>query len=220
MNKRLLKELSNLKNNESGDYCIDYDDSNINLIYLYIKCPIDSLYNFTFLKFKVEFINYPFEPPVFTFLNFDPNIRIHPNLYGLGKVCLSILNTFGNGWNISMSFESIIYSIISILDNKPYTHEPDCNDNEDYNSFVRYINIKFLLIDYLKNENSTILKEYITKHFLNNYTLLIDFIKSKNKGKKQINTKYSQSCTIDYSSYIPILEELYSNLHNTINSIQ
>lgn len=213
-NKRLIKELATLSTNTTDDYCIYFDENDINTVFLYIRCPLDSLYNFTFLKFKIVFTNYPFEPPKFTFLNHNSNTRIHPNLYGCGKVCLSLLNTFGTGWNISMSLEAIIYSILSILDNKPYTHEPDMSDCKEYNEFVRFKSIQFLLIDYLKNETNSALKEFITKQFLENYTLLIDFINSKidSTDKKEINTKYNSITCIDYTLYLPVLNELYSSL--------
>lgn len=65
--------------------------------------------------------NYPFSPPSF---KFTPSI-FHPNVYPDGRVCISILHESGNvyqdepsneNWSPAQCVESVILSIISILD--------------------------------------------------------------------------------------------------------
>ncbi|XP_024196279.1 putative ubiquitin-conjugating enzyme E2 38 [Rosa chinensis] len=69
--------------------------------------------------------NYPNEPPKVHYRSHG--LRLNPNLYETGYVCLSLLNTwFGPGWDSSQS--TILQVLVSIqalvLNDKPYFNEP------------------------------------------------------------------------------------------------
>lgn len=77
--------------------------------------------------FEVRFPdNYPFEPPVFTYLTNDGHTRFNPNLYKNGKVCLSLLNTWqGEQWSGVQSLMSILQSIqTAVINQDPLANEP------------------------------------------------------------------------------------------------
>ena len=54
-------------------------------------------------------------------------------------------------------------TIRSLLDNKPYLHEPHQKDNPNYNDYVRYNTWRYLLIDYLEREQDPDAKKFLTQ---------------------------------------------------------
>ena len=85
--------------------------------------PKDTPYENGILYFIIEFPhNYPYSPPKVGYLSHS-RYRIHPNLYVgrsqdnfLGKVCLSIINTWaGPKWTTIMHVGSVMVSIQSLL---------------------------------------------------------------------------------------------------------
>ena len=91
INKRLLKELSDLEKKQNStslldnDYLIYYDDNNLNKIYAIIKAPYESVYRHKFIRLNISIPeNYPHSPPKVTFVNHD-SVRIHPTMYQDGQ---------------------------------------------------------------------------------------------------------------------------------------
>ncbi len=91
--------------------------------------------------------SYPFEPPKFNFLNARiTNYRLHPNLYGHGyhtvgtgtdeKVCLEILNTYGDHtWNPKITIWAILNELTSgLLVENPGIAEPSWTSLHDENT--------------------------------------------------------------------------------------
>lgn len=83
----------------------------------------DSLYYGGYFKAKMTFpSNYPYSPPTFQF----NRAVFHPNIYADGKLCISILHAPGDDemsgeksgerWSPAQRVESILLSIISLLD--------------------------------------------------------------------------------------------------------
>ncbi|CAF9914115.1 MAG: hypothetical protein ALECFALPRED_009331 [Alectoria fallacina] len=83
----------------------------------------DSLYYGGYFKAKMNFPhNYPYTPPSFQF----NRALFHPNIYADGKLCISILHapgddemsgeSAGERWSPAQRVESILLSIISLLD--------------------------------------------------------------------------------------------------------
>ncbi|CAK0879419.1 unnamed protein product, partial [Prorocentrum cordatum] len=69
---------------------------------------------------------YPMEPPEIKFMNTDGGtLRIHPQLYENGKVCLSILGTWhGPRWVATQGLRSLLLSVQSLLNEEPLRCEP------------------------------------------------------------------------------------------------
>jgi ubiquitin-conjugating enzyme E2 Z len=183
--KRLLIEVKKIQEynqtNIDNIYILSYEED-INKFMAIILGPKDSLYEGGIFLFDIYLPDdYPFQPPKFTFIspNFSKIGRIHPNLYENGKVCLSILNTWGSEeWSSSLNLISICKTIQSLLDNNPILHEPPNNrvDN-NYKIAAKYKSLK------------------MTKDIYNKRTLLPEFICLKIQEKyienKEVYTKLS-----------------------------
>lgn len=195
--KHKLKNIEELKS-EKELYRVYFDDANINELIVYLKCPEDSVYSCTFIKLKLDITDFPINPPKVTFVNYSDNIRIHPNLYSCGKVCLSILNTFnGPSWNPITTLHTLLVTIQTILDNQPMIHEPGRQDDPNYTSFVRYCSFNVLLLDYFKHETIDTLKEFLIENTKQNHKKILEMIESKEDCScsgynTRINTNYNE----------------------------
>ena len=132
---------------------VEFDETDIMKAKAIIMGPENSCYENCFLLFTIQFPkNYPFSPPHVEFVPFN-KIRIHPNIYASGKVCLSLLGTWsGPKWTSIMDLSSILLSIQSLLDKDPIRNEPGyaCSKtklNTNYNTVIEYNSIQSLLID-------------------------------------------------------------------------
>lgn len=92
--------------------------------------------------------DYPYSPPKVKFLTRSSKcrVRINPNLYSDGKVCLSLLNTWnGEPWSACQSIRSVLLTLITVLNEKPLMNEPGISEqNPDhiaYNRIVKYTSL-------------------------------------------------------------------------------
>ncbi|OMJ90956.1 hypothetical protein SteCoe_6624 [Stentor coeruleus] len=121
--------------------------------------------------------NYPAVPPKVNLTTTgERKFRFNPNLYETGYVCLSIIGTWSGNpneqWNPSSStLLQVMLSIQSlVMDNNIIQKEPsfhniphDSIENLSYQLEVKYGNLKFAMIDQLKNPPKgfeTIIKEH------------------------------------------------------------
>ena len=117
--------------------------------------PADTPYENGLFFFRLKFPEeYPYSPPVIRFLSHSVNnrVRINPNLYIEGKVCLSVLNTWeGEPWSACQSIRSILLILLTVLNEKPLMNEPGIQDTSldhgPYNKIIRYTSLNdcFLL---------------------------------------------------------------------------
>lgn len=195
---RLAKDVKYLLKNPLNSENIYYkhDDNNILKGYALIIGHENTPYEFGFYFFQFDFPdNYPFSPPVVTYLTNDGKMRYNPNLYINGKVCLSILNTWsGEGWTSCQSIYSVLLALSSILNTNPLLNEPGIKENNyniyNYNLLLSYKNIEFTIlkqIDYLKDfsnnnfNNTTLIKKHnnnnnIEINYFNTIKLFEDII--------------------------------------------
>ncbi len=197
--KRILWELKDYEknkeeNNKNGIY-LEYDEADIYKLDL-VLVGSDGPYLGCFFEFNIVLPpTYPFSPPKFKFKSPDENMRIHPNLYGSGKVCLSVINTWsGPGWtacNTILSVCNILLGMVLSLKN-PLSAEPayeDIHINNPkaiyYKELVYCESINELLINNLKKNMTDFKKEYIR----NNKEVYKNLI--KNKLKEEYEYKYT-----------------------------
>ena len=109
--------------------------------------------------------DYPNVPPKLNFLTTGGGrVRFNPNLYNCGKVCLSLLGTWtGEKWNPSVSnLYQLLVSILGLIFvEEPYFNEPGYQNSRgtpqgdkcsfDYNTNIRIANIRYGIIDMIKN---------------------------------------------------------------------
>eukprot|EP00439_Symbiodinium_sp_Y106_P070085 s877_g12.t1 len=89
--------------------------------------PPDTPYDGALLHFQLQVSgSYPLNPPEVRFLTTEAGeLRLHPQLYADGKVCLSILGTWhGPRWTASSSIRTVLLSIQSLLCEDPLRCEP------------------------------------------------------------------------------------------------
>jgi ubiquitin-conjugating enzyme E2 G2 len=224
MNKRLLKELIQLTNEQNSkpflenNFLIYFDDSDISKIYSIIKGPSDSLYKHKFIRLNFDIPdNYPHSPPKVTFVNYD-SVRIHPNMYENGQCCATILNTWGSSiyekWTSSMGIETILVMFHSFLDNAPYVYEPGGKDDPTYSVYVLHQTWTSCLIRYLQYETIEIFKDYISNYLMCNIN---DIFSDLNELDNEYpNNYYYTPCfeidnyIINYKNIIYLLSGYYS----------
>ena len=211
-----MKELQKTDLSSMGIY-IDFNEDNILNAKAIIIGPKDTPYENGVLNFIIDFPNdYPFSPPKVFYLSKSRN-RIHPNLYVgrskdnyLGKVCLSIINTWsGPKWTTVMHIGSILLSIQSLLNENPLHNEPGLENekgirNDMFNSIVLHDTFNNLILNNCLNieEPFKCFEEVITNHFNKNKDNIIKKIDELVKlypSRVVVNSNiYGLSVIIDY----------------------
>jgi ubiquitin-protein ligase len=155
--KRILKDIEsvsfnkdNWDNKQTYYYHTDGDIMKGHVLILGVE---NSPYYGGFYFFDNTFPDeYPFVPPQWKFLTNDGRTRFNPNLYqinGNGKVCLSILNTWGEStWSQIQRFSSVLETVRAhLFHDKPLINEPGFSDkdpmNDIYSRMLYYQNLNF-----------------------------------------------------------------------------
>ena len=156
--KRLMRDIKAVQELKGQGIWYCEDESTITKGTAMIRGPASTPYADVLLFFSVEFpADYPFSPPKVLFLTSDGETRFHPNLYIQGKVCLSILGTYsGPQWSGALSLNSVLLSILGLLDKNPLAHEPawetgtlEDPKHSNYANCVEHQMIKYMM-DLLK----------------------------------------------------------------------
>ena len=171
--------------------------------------------------------NYPFSPPLWKFLSNDGRTRFNPNLYqinGNGKVCLSILNTWGeSSWSQVQRLSSVVETIRAhLFHDKPLINEPGYSVkdpmNEIYNRMITYQNLNFnIYSNIVETPNYAIpFKQIMKENFLKNKDYFKKYIdENKYYHQKSESIRYdSQYITYDFETLQQKYNEIikFSNL--------
>lgn len=190
---------------------LHFDEDDIKYCYVMIYGPekkydyfaekeIDTPYYGGFYLFKMKFPNdYPISPPFMGFRTSFSDWRCHPNFYERsagsskenlgGKVCLSMINTFGNqDWTPSRRISEILIQLQERFDTVPIRHEPGYEEvkntekkNTDFNSIIEYGNYKYAMLSLLKNPGEDFnpllpkMRELYVSNFEKVYNKMIKF---------------------------------------------
>ncbi len=224
--KRLLKDVKNIMKNPLTNHGIHYihDTNDCTNGYALVIGPQDTIYRNGFYFFKFKFpTNYPYEPPIVTYLTNGENVRFNPNLYRNGKVCLSVLNTWkGEGWTSCQNISSVLLTIVShVFNNEPILNEPGVTKKhpsfKTYHQILRWANYKVAFHDVIKNgvlpTNNYFETFYIfiKEHVINNFKSIIDDL---NHLENTVKTDTIKSCIYSMRSVIN-----YSVLNKDIQSL-
>ncbi|WOK91481.1 ubiquitin-conjugating enzyme E2 38 [Canna indica] len=128
--KSIEKEWRALENDLPETIYVRIYEERMDILRVAIVGPAGTPYHDGLFFFDIHFpSNYPDQPPEVYY--WSHGLRLNPNLYNCGRVCLSLLHTWmGSGcenWNSSKS--SLLQVVVSIqalvLNEKPYFNEPD-----------------------------------------------------------------------------------------------
>lgn len=225
--KRLMKDVKDILKEPLEDNGIYYkhDESNILKGYILIIGPSDTPYEYGNYLFDVEYpYNYPMNPPKITFMSNSDNIRMNPNLYRNGKVCISILNTWsGDQWSSCQTIKTVLLTLLTIFNDKPLLNEPgileSSSDFKPYNSIITYKNFDITMNGIItKNVAKTlynIFKDDINNNFLKNYESIIKSIDRHINNYRRIestNLYNMKNILIDYESLKLKIIDIYIKL--------
>ncbi|KAF3163055.1 hypothetical protein TWF751_010496 [Orbilia oligospora] len=176
--KRIIKELTVLSTTLPTGIYIRVQENRPEIFKALIAGPESSPYHLGLFEFDFTIPpNYPNDPPKVTFKTTGGGrVRFNPNLYETGKVCLSILGTWGGSsheqWQprtstllqVLVSLQSMIFCA------EPYYNEPGYEqifspkDSKKYNEIVQFNNTRFGMTDWL--EYPGLWDDVIQAHFL------------------------------------------------------
>ena len=221
--KRLLKDVIEIIKNPLHDNGIYYkhDENDMLHAYALIMGPENSLYNFGYYFFEINFPkDYPYSPPKLKYLTNNGYTRFHPNLYRTGKVCLSILNTWrGEQWTSCQTIRSVLLTLVTLFHNKPLLNEPGITekfkDFKKYNKIKKYENYKTAIISVLngkiKHPVVNEFKSVIEENFKKNKEKITEQLgknKSKTKKKIHISIYNNMESMIDYDTLYQHFEDV------------
>lgn len=164
--RRVVKDIELLKKNET--YLKDkgiffhFFDNDLSKMLLLVSprhkeetsTNLISPYTGGFFLFEIKFPNdYPMNPPKIDFNPKTSSCRFHPNYYTTGKVCLSVINTWGkNDWSPAMSLMALLVTIEERFFERALGCEPGYENTTvakytQYNDVVEYHKYKTAITD-------------------------------------------------------------------------
>ena len=222
--KRVVKDIKEINKNPIENVYYEPDEDNVMRGYVMICGVKDTPYCYGNYFFTFNFTDkYPFEPPKVKFETGDGVVRMNPNLYRNGKVCLSILNTWsGEKWSSCQSISTICLNLQLVLNENPYLNEPGINkvthhyDIQHYNDIIHYKNIKLTIYNYLSIENIPKnfkqFYEIIVERFMKNYENIVNEFKNK-KCILRHNSLYSMnSMSLNYPKLLLMINDKYNEI--------
>jgi ubiquitin-conjugating enzyme E2 Z len=155
--KRIILDIADLQKDPINDIKYYPNEENIMNGCALIIGPTNTPYQYGNYMFSFEFpIEFPYKPPIVTFLSNDGTTRFNPNFYRNGKVCLSILNTWkGEEWSACQSIRSILIILQMTMNDMPLLNEPGVNLTNHqncvvkYNKIIEYKNIEMNILRYI-----------------------------------------------------------------------
>lgn len=191
---RIKRDLMSLCNDPPYGLFVVPDESDITIVHALITGAFETPYEGGFFYFILRCPpDYPLRPPKVKLMTTGGgDVRFNPNLYKSGKVCLSILGTWsGPCWSPAQSICSVLISIQSILNEKPYHNEPGFEveklpgDVEKYNDIIQHETIRVAVCGMIENDSSLtippMLVTIMEKTFLEFYDLY-ESVAQKNIG--------------------------------------
>jgi len=243
---RLAQELADLSNSLPYEHTnaifIRVDKSKVDLMKVMIMGSSQTPYAHGAFEFDVFFEDtYPNGPPKINLCTTGGgNVRFNPNLYNNGKVCLSLLGTWqgrgGENWDPKLStFLQVLLSIQSLIMTEDiYYNEPGLEvhagtlqgemENEGYSNVVRYCNIKYAMIEQIRNPPKgfeTVVRRHFylkKKEILDEAKQWIELAKTKDAsytGCQNYNWQnvFNQSKTKYQDMLVEIIKELEEELN-------
>ncbi|GFU41535.1 ubiquitin-conjugating enzyme E2 Z [Nephila pilipes] len=156
---RIKRDIMSIYNEPPPGMFIVPDESDMTLIHALLTGSFDTPYEGGFFYLLIRCPpDYPIRPPrVKIMTTGEGKVRFNPNLYKNGKVCLSILGTWsGPSWSPAQSLSSVLLSIQSLMNEKPYFNEPgfekerNPGDSARYNQIIKHETLRVAVCDMLE----------------------------------------------------------------------
>jgi baculoviral IAP repeat-containing protein 6 len=201
--------------NKTSSIFVRVDPSNMSVMRAMIIGPKDTPYENGCFIFDIKIpSNYPKQHPDIHFMNHG-NVRFNPNLYNCGKVCLSLIGTWGDrqqnnseNWqpDTSTIFQLLLSVQSQILVEKPYFNEPayygkeseSVRESTEYNRAIEYYTLQHAITGLLKSPIYGEFNDIVKEHF----KLNAPEIKAKYKNL------YHDKNEVLYKQCVGLLDEL------------
>lgn len=224
---RLIRDVKDVIRNplhENGIY-YKHDETDMLKGYALIIGPKDTPYADGFFLFELQYPQeYPYLPPKVVYHTNGDNIRFNPNLYRLGKVCLSILNTWkGDQWTSCETIRSVLLSLCGVFSSIPLLNEPGITvedpNVDNYTKVVEYSTMNIAIGDILKKREGIyqsffdLFYEEMSTHFNQNRSAILERIEL-NRSKYSATPQqifieiYDMSVFVDYDSLFTKIETI------------
>jgi ubiquitin-protein ligase len=227
VHKRLPKDIDLLKKNEEYlqtkgiyFYVNDHDMTKISVLVsprhkedTTVTPKLQSPYTGGFFVFELSFPSeYPMSPPGITFNPKQTMCRLHPDYYTTGKVCLSIINTWGShDWSPSMSLLSLLMTLEERFFERALGCEPGHGmssliEHKTFNDIVEYSKYKVAILDVLANKYAIYrpFKDIIVQELQNTmswHISRIDELIQSLQDKTLESPTYGNTITCNYVSF-------------------
>lgn len=234
--RRVPKDIELLKKNQEelagkGIYFHFFDNDLTKMLALITPRPksdttsgLISPYTGGFFLFQVNFPeDYPMSPPKVTFHPQNTTCRFHPNYYTTGKVCLSIINTWGAAdWSPSMSLMALLHTLEErffeqALGCEPGHERAPRSQHQQFNDVVEYYKYKIAIIDVIHNKHpifqpfkDIILEEY-HKNKAWHQSRIQDHLIPALEGRILTSPTYHNRADINYTNILSALHTLPSS---------
>ena len=217
--KRIISDIIEFQKNPPKGIYIDVDKLNCTNMKALIIGPKDTPYEDGYFFFSIKFPeNYPESAPKVQLKTIDGKIRLNPNLYSCGKVCLSILGTWsGPGWTPAQTLTSVLLSIQTLMNEIPIRNEPgfeevhkDSDKSINFNNYVTFFKYRLTIFDVINDKfpEFDCFKEIVTKHFKENY---------KNHINNLLSYKEVYDCYKLYDSPIYFIKSFKTPYHELLD---
>ncbi len=245
--RRLAKDVAEVARSSLDDSGIFYyhNNTDIRKAMAIIRGPEGTAYEHGYYLFHFEYpTTYPTDPPKVTFRSCAPclpaptaeashtqrpgkrYVRLHPNLYIDGKVCLSLLGTWdGPPWTSCCTIRILLITIQSILDDDPYMNEPNVRTDDashmPYNRAVRFHNLYDGLALFRRNTFDTLpaeLQARLSAPLAFSVRQVLTRLQEELSVRGELDTaelwisKYAFGTRIDYGLLLAVLSSLNDSL--------
>jgi len=226
---RIKRDIMTIYNEPPPGIFIVPDESDMTLIHALLTGSFDTPYEggFFYLLLRCP-PDYPIRPPrLKNMTTGEGKVRFNPNLYKNGKICLSILGTWsGPSWSPAQSLSSVLLSIQSLMNEKPYFNEPgfekerNPGDSVQYNQIIKHETLRVAVCDMLEGTTSDSrncpqpLRDVMEKSFPEFY----DYYESSAKANLHLTKQYmldpfgEKRGIFDYASILQRLQNIKTKL--------
>lgn len=222
--KRLSKEFLNFQKACHPNIFLHAINDNLTDMVGLIIVPCDSKtpYDGGFMYFSIKpGQEYPSLPPTVKFITPDSEkCRLHPNLYASGKVCLSILGTWGaNEWSPLLTIEKILFTIQGILNDNPIINEPSQQnvklgsmESENYNIVARWLTLSTVINMLNRKDIPLLFQTAMKEHFLKNIDGYLQSLKLLEKHNEKSVKCFHGQHNIQYEKLLKLYTQKFEEL--------